>query len=247
MPFSPEFVSVPALATHTELAVVIPVYNEAQNLRALLDDWRRVFRETGTSYRIIAIDDGSTDGSLTLLKTLQSEDPHLSVHAQKNAGHGPAILSGYRLALDADWVFQIDSDHQLETAAFACLWANRGSYDLLIAGRREKNATRGRHRISTVSRGIVRLLFGPGVEDVNCPYRLMRTESLRQALEKIPPDSFAPNILLTAWFVRKKSRIFTTTTENRNETGLRQSRVSPAIFRGALTALFQTILFRIRV
>src|ERR1700754_1180295 len=107
------------------LAVVIPVYNEEASLAALIKDWKLIFSATGAPFRIILIDDGSKDNSLTLLKAMQSADPTLQVHTQPNAGHGPAILKGYWLALDAEWVFQIDSDHQLDTAAFAHLWANR--------------------------------------------------------------------------------------------------------------------------
>ena len=233
------------------LAIIVPVYNEAENLPALLRDWRPVFAATGASYRVILIDDGSTDDSLRLLQTMAAGDPTLEVHTQPNAGHGPAILNGYHRAVDpttgADWVFQIDSDHQLDTAAFALLWANRMEYDLLIAQRLDKNATRGRQRISAISRAIVRLLFGAAVSDVNSPYRLMRAERLGQALAKVPTDSFAPNILLTAWFVRKKNRIFTTTTQNRKEGSLRQSKVSRHIFRGAWQSALQTLLFRIRL
>ncbi|HLZ85588.1 MAG TPA: glycosyltransferase family 2 protein, partial [Puia sp.] len=199
------------------LSVVIPVYNEAENLPALLRDWQPVFRSTGAPYRVIVIDDGSRDDSLRLLRDIAADDPTLEIHTQPNAGHGAAILNGYHRSADVDWVFQIDSDHQLDTAAFTRLWANRQDYDLLIAQRQEKNATAGRQRISNISRVMVRMLFGNTVSDVNSPYRLMRGERLREALERIPPRSFAPNILLTAWFVRKKSRIFTTTIQNRKE------------------------------
>lgn len=235
MPFKPE------------LSVVIPVYNEADNLPALLRDWQSVFRATGAPYQVILIDDGSTDDSLRLLQTLASNDPTLDIQSQPNAGHGPAILKGYHRANTADWVFQIDSDHQLDPAAFALLWANRNDYDLLIAQREERNATRGRQWISAITKVLVRRLFGNAVSDVNAPYRLMRGERLRQALLKVPNNSFAPNILLTAWFVRKKSRIFTTTTQNRKEGPLRQSKLSRHIFRGAWQSAFQTLLFRIRL
>jgi dolichol-phosphate mannosyltransferase len=156
-------------------------------------------------------------------------------------------LKGYRLALEAEWVFQIDSDHQLDTAAFANLWANRENKDLLIAERMEKNATAGRNRLSSLSRFMVQLLYGCQVKDVNSPYRLMRAAQLRPALERIPSGSFAPNILITSWFVAKKGRIFTSIVEVRKEGSLRQSKLSGYIFRGALRSAFQTILFRIRL
>src|SRR5580692_2716366 len=115
------------------LAVVIPVYNEQDNLIPLLQDWQPVFQETRVPYLLIFIDDGSTDNSLRLLE--QVSDPAVRVITQPNSGHGPAVLRGYRLALDAEWVFQIDSDHQLDPGAFQDLWSNRDQYDLLLAER----------------------------------------------------------------------------------------------------------------
>jgi len=230
------------------LAIVIPVYNEEDTLAELLRDWKAIFDTTNTAYKIILIDDGSKDNSLVLLKTLAENDPNLEVHTQTNAGHGPAIIKGYRHAVqNARWVFQIDSDHQLDTAAFANLWMNRENYDLLVAERTNKNATAGRRRISALSRLIVRLLFGNLVRDVNCPYRLMRADQLQTALNQVPPDSFAPNLLLTSWFVLKKKRIFTGIVHIRKEGILRQSKVSRHIFRGAFRSAVQTILFRIRL
>jgi dolichol-phosphate mannosyltransferase len=228
------------------LAVVIPVCNEQKNLVALLADWQPRFQQTGVPYRVILIDDGSTDNSLGLLRELAAREASIQVISQPNAGHGPAILHGYRLALDAKWVLQIDSDHQLDTAAFRELWSNRDRYDLLLAERVDKDASRGRLLISRISRGIVHLLFGSTVHDVNSPYRLMRADCLQMALQKIPPRSFAPNILITAWFVLKKSRIFTTKTRPRGGAGRRRSRLNGYFLQGAVRSAFQTLLFRIR-
>jgi len=222
------------------LAVVIPVYNEERNITALLRDWLPVFDAIGAPYRVILIDDGSTDRSPEVLKALREKTPSLSIYTQPNSGHGAAILRGYRMAVDAgtnaDWVFQIDSDHQLETTAFRELWAER----------KVKIATLARRCLSRGSRAIVRGLFGRGITDVNTPYRLMRAARLHKALEKIPDNSFAPNILLTAWFIGKKRRIFTTTTELRGGTQHRKSKMNGYFLRGALKSALQTLLFRIR-
>jgi dolichol-phosphate mannosyltransferase len=232
------------------LAVVIPVYNEERNITALLKDWLPVFDATGAPYRVIMVDDGSTDKSLPLLQSFQETNPTLSVHTQPNAGHGRAILRGYRMAVDAgvhaDWVFQIDADHQLEMTAFRELWDNREQYDLLLAERKVKVASFARRCLSRGSRAIVRRLYGRAITDVNTPYRLMRSEHLREALQKIPDNSFAPNILLTAWFIEKKRRIFTTTTELRGGTQQRKSKMNGYFLRGALKSALQTLLFRIR-
>lgn len=230
------------------LAVVIPVYNEQSNLETLLNDWKKVLAATGVSYTVILIDDGSKDNSLHLLQSLQKKDPTLDVHTQKNAGHGPAILKGYRLAVQtAEWVFQIDSDHQLDTTAFNILWANRDRYDLLLAERTEKNASPGRQCVSKISKSIVRLFFGKGVPDVNTPYRLMRGTPLQIALQRIPTGSFAPNILLTAWFIAEKKHIFTTSTDLRKAEGQRRSKMNRYFLKGAILSAFQTIQFRLKL
>jgi dolichol-phosphate mannosyltransferase len=228
------------------LAVVIPVFNEQDNLVPLLRDWKQAFEATGAIFRVIFIDDGSTDQSPVRLRRIQEEEDSIEVITQDNAGHGPAILRGYRRALDAEWVFQIDSDHQLDLAAFRDLWDNRDRYDLLLAERVDKDASPGRRLVSGISRGIVHGLFGTTVNDVNSPYRLMRAARLSEALQKIPAGSFAPNILITAWFVLKKSRIFMTETRPRGGAERRRSRLNGYFLRGAIRSAFQTLSFRIR-
>jgi dolichol-phosphate mannosyltransferase len=232
------------MSSNPVLAVVIPVYNEEENLLSLLHDWEPVFRGISVPYQLIFIDDGSTDNSLRLLE--QAGVPSIRIVTQANAGHGSAILRGYRLAVDAEWVFQIDSDHQLDAGAFPELWTQREGYDLLLAERIEKDASPGRRVISAISRWIVGALFGRGVRDVNSPYRLMRAGCLREALEEVPPRSFAPNVLLTAWFVLKKRRIFMTGTRPRGGALHRRSRLNGYFLRGAVRSAFQTLLFRIR-
>jgi glycosyltransferase involved in cell wall biosynthesis len=235
------------MENNTALAIVIPVYNEADRVTGLLTDWKKVFDGTNVSYKIILIDDGSRDSSLSLLKTLQATDPTLEVYTQPNAGHGPAILKGYALSRGAEWVFQIDSDHQLDTAAFLTLWAHRESHDLLVAERAEKNASLSRQWISRASVFIVQRLFGKLVSDVNSPYRLMRCRLLSTALDTIPGNSFAPNVLLTAWFIRNKTRIFTTTVGMRIQGTSRKSTMSWYILRGALRSGWQTLLFHLKL
>ncbi len=229
------------------LAVVIPVYNEEANLVTLLQDWQAVFTATGESFKIILIDDGSKARSLELLKTLAENNVALDIHTQPNAGHGPAILKGYRLALNAEWVFQTDSDHQLDTTAFTTLWENRNGFDLLLGERTEKNASLPRQCVSAVSKGIVRLFYGKGVRDVNTPYRLMRVSQLEQAIGKIPGDSFAPNVLITAWFISAKRRIFTTATDLRIDSNRRRSKMNRYFLLGVLRSTLQAVQFRLKL
>src|SRR5579863_3577490 len=145
----------PTPAARPTLAVVIPVYNEQDHLMPLFRDWQPLFLRTGVPYQVFFIDDGWTDNGGRLLEELG--DASVKVVTQRNAGHGPAILRGYRLAIDAGakWVFQIDSDHQLDPGGFQDLWNNRDRYDLLLAEREDKDASFGRRLVSGISRGIV--------------------------------------------------------------------------------------------
>ena len=231
-----------------ELTVVIPVFNEEKNIGELLRDWQKVFRTIPVRCRFLIIDDGSTDNSLSILQSMTGQIPDIEIHTQPNAGHGPAILAGYRLALDSEWIFQIDSDHQHDPAVFTTLWENRNEYDFLLGERIETNASLPRKWISLLSTLVVRLLYkDKKVKDVNSPYRLMRRALLKPAMSRIPGNSFAPNVLLTAWFVFFKVRIFPVPLSHRSEAVQRQSKMNFYFLRGCFQSIFQTILFRFRL
>ena len=115
-----------------ELCVVVPVFNEESNIRAFVSDWHDVLTSKNILFRILVIDDGSTDESPNILRGLQERTPRLQVIRQTNAGHGQAILKGYALALSDPWILQLDADHQWSTDAFDQLWKNKHDFDLLM-------------------------------------------------------------------------------------------------------------------
>jgi dolichol-phosphate mannosyltransferase len=234
-------------AMDKDLIIVVPVYNEEASLQPLIEDWRNLLSSIEVSYQFLFIDDGSTDQSLAILKTSQQTSPDIFVLSQLNAGHGPAILSGYREACKAQWVLQIDSDHQLATGAFPELWRSREDYDLLLGQRLKKHAAAGRRLISSATWLLLQSLFGPAPKDVNCPYRLFRGPALTSALAHIPADSFAPNVLLTAWFVHRRMRILTIPVFPNDNIPPRKSKFNLYFLRGSLRALSQTILFKFRL
>lgn len=227
-----------------ELSVVIPAYNEAQHIVDLIRDWHQVFVANKIAYRFIIIDDGSVDDTVVLLKALQAEVPAVTIHPQSNMGHGPAILKGYEIGMQSPWIFQIDADHQFETNAFNELWQQRHNYDLLLAEREDKHATLSRKMVSMVSGLMVHLLYGKGIKDVNSPYRLMRADKLGQALRKIPSNSFAPNVLITSFFISTKKRIFTNVVHFRKNVSLKKSRMNIYFLKGCINSILQVIKFR---
>jgi dolichol-phosphate mannosyltransferase len=190
-----------------DLVVVMPVYNEAACIAGVLRSWIESLAALGIRFRLIALNDGSKDATRQELD-LFSADDRVTVVNKENSGHGPTILQGYHMAVGlAPWVFQCDSDDEMRPEHFAGVWTQRKGVDAVFGIRGGRQQATDRRLISGVSRLLVRWLFGRGVTDVNVPYRLMRSCYLRQAIEQIPADTFAPNVIIAGAFARAGLRI----------------------------------------
>lgn len=180
-----------------DLAVVMPVFNEEECIGEVVDSWIESLNEKSIQYKIIVINDGSQDGTQTAL-SIYENDPRVMLINKPNSGHGPTILQGYRegLAL-ADWVFQCDSDNEMHAEHFDLLWSCKDNYDALFGIRANREQNPGRKVISAGSTLLVHVLFGSGVKDVNVPYRLIRSSLLSLIVDKIPPSTLAPNVIIS--------------------------------------------------
>ncbi|MDR3359956.1 MAG: glycosyltransferase family 2 protein [Bifidobacteriaceae bacterium] len=192
------------------LYAVIPAYNEAENIEALVDEWAPVIAATGPEARLVVIDDGSKDDTFARLERLQqSHSPTLVALTKPNSGHGATLLHGYRHALaeGADWVFQTDSDRQTLPSEFPAFWAARDHLDAAIGWRKGRQDGFSRVVVTKVLRTVVRLAFGVKTPDANCPFRLVKASALRAALASIPPDHNLANVLLTVRLAQQGRRI----------------------------------------
>lgn len=230
-----------------DLAIVIPVYNEENTVQELIEDFYKILSELHIHYTFFIVNDGSTDASDLKLKELTERIPGIQLFNEKNSGHGPSLLKGYQSALSHNWVFQFDSDYQYTLSAFQELWVKRNHYDLLIAERKERSASIARHWITLILRAVVRFLYGKGVSDINAPYRLMRASQLKAALQTIRPNSFAPNTLLTAFFIKKRLRIYSTHSTLRFGSLVKKSKLSLAIGKGCVRSIFDLMTFRFKI
>jgi dolichol-phosphate mannosyltransferase len=196
------------------ICFVAPLYNEAENLTAFLDEWLPVVRTHG---RMLVVNDGSKDGSAELLDQAAARHPEIHAIHQPNGGHGSAILTGYRAALQtgAEWVFQVDSDRQFVAADFERLWQQRERAGLVLGYRAERHDHPVRLFLSGVHRQILSAAIGVRLRDPNCPYRLMKASLLRRLLSEIPPAAFAPNVFLAAAAARSGVRVVETSVEHR--------------------------------
>ncbi|MFC5177028.1 polyprenol monophosphomannose synthase [Nocardioides taihuensis] len=169
--------------------MVIPTYNEAENITAIL----RRLRAAVPEVHALVVDDGSPDGTGQIAETLAAADDHVRVvHRKEKAGLGAAYVHGFRVALDAgfDVIGEMDADGSHQPEQLPLLLDALASADLVIGSRWVPggsivNWPKSREWLSRGGNLYVRLLLGIDVRDATAGYRLFR----RATLEKIDLDS----------------------------------------------------------
>lgn len=192
------------------LYIVVPAYNESENIEKLIDGWYNVVEKFGgENSRLVIIDDGSRDNTYEIVRKAAETRPLLTAVTKPNGGHGATVLFGYRYALEngADYVFQTDSDGQTDPAEFEGFWKLRTSYDAVIGSRPDRQDGAARKLVEKVLLGLLRLTFGVSVPDSNAPFRLMKSSLLAKYLPKLPEDFNLPNVMLTTYFAYFKENI----------------------------------------
>lgn len=180
--------------------VVMPVYNEAACIENVIKQWHdQLSHVFGSQFLLCAVNDGSTDTSANILANMQQSCPHLHIIHQPNQGHGKAILTGYRFACsqDCEYIFQVDSDNQLSADDFIKLWERRHESRFIAGFRAERHDALHRVVLSSITTGVLMVLFGVSVRDSNVPFRLMERHFLTDLLSHVPAHVFAPNIFLS--------------------------------------------------
>ena len=192
-----------------KLYIIIPAYNEEANIRQVVDEWYPIAVMAGESSRLVIVNDGSKDSTLSVLQEEQKTRPQLIVKDKENSGHGSTILAGYRFALSegADYVFQTDSDGQTNPKEFEEFYRCRRHYDMVIGSRKSRQDGISRVFVTKILKFVVFLCFHVWVEDANTPFRLMKAETLKREIRYVPKDYFLTNVLLTVAFTKHQRSI----------------------------------------
>lgn len=194
-----------------KLYIVIPAYNESENIEKCVEDWYPVVENHNTSgeSRLVIVNDGSKDNTYELLQKLAVDRPLLLPLTKKNGGHGSTVLYGYRYAIEAgaDFIFQTDSDGQTNPDEFEAFWAERTNYDAIIGNRVVRGDGQSRKFVENVVCLLLRLIFGVKIKDANAPFRLMHTDVVAKYIDKLPTDYNIPNIMFTTYFAYHKHAV----------------------------------------
>ncbi len=164
------------------LSVVVPVFNEVDCLQALVDELRVVLDRVDRPAEVIAVDDGSSDGSFERLVALRATEPRLrAVRLQRNYGQTAALAAGIELAR-GDVIVSLDADLQNDPRDIpALLAALRDDVDVVNGWRRERQDPWLTRRLpSRIANRVISLVTGTRLHDYGCTLRVMRASVAKE-------------------------------------------------------------------
>ena len=162
-----------------ELSLVIPVYNERDSLPVLVGEITTAL--AGQRYEIVAVDDGSTDGSLEVLKRLKLEHPEVHIVAlATRAGQTAAFAAGFRVAR-APVIVTLDADLQNDPADVPALVARLAASGMTaIVGYRVNRRDTGWKRLQArIANAVRNRLNRESIRDTGCSLKAFRAEAVR--------------------------------------------------------------------
>jgi glycosyltransferase involved in cell wall biosynthesis len=164
--------------TDVALSLVLPAFNESRNLRTGLPVAVEALEETGRSFEIVVVDDGSADRTAEVVRTAAAADDRIRlVQHPLNAGYGAALRSGFQAARGR-WVMFTDADFQFDLGEVGRLLAHVDGFDI-VAGYRFPRRDPWNRRLNAWAWGrLVNATFDLRIRDVNCAFKLFRREVL---------------------------------------------------------------------
>jgi len=159
--------------------MVLPAYNEEKNIQDVVEEARPVLDNIADRWEIIIVDDGSADQTGAIAQKLAQDDSRIKpVSHSNNQGYGSALASGFKAAA-MRWIFFTDADRQFKIAEIERLIPGL-EQNKMATGFREKRGDRLHRRIyGNAFTGLVNLLFGLSVKDVNCAFKIFERSMIQ--------------------------------------------------------------------
>jgi len=161
-----------------DLSIVIPIYNEEENLPILYEKLKNVLDKLGKSYEIIFVNDGSTDKSWEIIKELAEKDPHVvGVNFRKNFGQTAAMSAGFEVA-KGEVIVTMDGDLQNDPEDIPKLLneLNKG-YDIVSGWRKDrKDAFLSRTLPSKIANWLISKVTGVYLHDYGCSLKAYKSD-----------------------------------------------------------------------
>lgn len=154
----------------TKISIVVPVLNEAGNIRPLADEVQDTLAERG-EYELLFVDDGSSDGTAREIEEVMRDDPHVKMQRHENSrGQSAAVRTGVKAA-NSNMIVVIDGDGQNDPGDIPRLveqLATERTLRLIIGERQKRKDTWLRRVSSRVANGVRSRILGDGISDTGC-------------------------------------------------------------------------------
>lgn len=165
-----------------DLSIVIPVYNEEENLRPLLAEITAALADEALDYEVIFVDDGSSDGSFAVIEALHQVDERVTaVQFRRNHGQTAAFAAGFDHA-QGDYILTMDADRQNDPADIPKLLAKiQEGYDVVNGWRENRqDAFLMRKVPSFIANRLIAQLTNVPLRDRGCSLRIFRREVVQE-------------------------------------------------------------------
>lgn len=165
------------------LSIVIPVYNEAENVSPLLEELVAILNGMQNPWEIVVVDDGSTDATINRLESWTARLSQIRIiPLARNFGQTAALSAGFDHAR-GDWIITLDGDRQNDPADIPRLYelCRREKLDVLSGWRRNRKDTWLTRRLpSQIANALISLLTGVKLHDYGCTLKVYRRKALEQ-------------------------------------------------------------------
>jgi glycosyltransferase involved in cell wall biosynthesis len=170
-----------------EATIIIPAYNEQDSIDFVLDHIREVMKETGFTYQLLVVDDGSTDGTVEIVESKQCE----VIKHPSNRGYGAAIKSGIRRAR-YDIIIITDADGTYPAEEIPNLLELMTNYDMVVGARtgEEVHIPLVRRPAKWFIRNLARYFTHTNIPDLNSGLRAFRKD-IALRFYSVLPDGFS--------------------------------------------------------
>ncbi len=159
------------------ISVIVPCYNEAENISLLVEGIDRVFEETiKENYECILVDDGSNDSTPDILESLKGSYSHLvPIRLKKNSGQSYALWTGLKIAR-GKYIVVLDGDLQNDPNDIPKLLNELQTVDFVQGYRKKRKDEWLRTWVSRQANRIIRWILENPVRDTGCALKAMRKE-----------------------------------------------------------------------
>lgn len=182
--------------TINKISLIIPVYNEEENLQDLYSEITRSLSGLTCPWELVLVDDGSTDSSLAVMRALAGADERVRfLSFARNCGQSAAFAAGFRYAA-GDVVVTLDADLQNDPADIpAMLQVYAQGVDMVIGWRAKRQDSVVKRYASRFANWVRNRISRETVRDTGCSLKVMRAEMVKRIPMFAGMHRFLPTLM----------------------------------------------------